>query len=167
MADKGPTFEDKLEKYWRRLFYLQPKSETTPLDSCTIEYFGVLSIRDPSATERKLWHIYYCMKPDISDVVNKIREKYGKKNVYEIYQKPIFSGVGFRKIVKDYFSNLKWTTSGNLLEAPPNSYYSDEKFVKTVSNLHYKEQKRIYGYIMEQHNWYKRCNDQKPPPLRH
>ncbi|XP_016928479.4 uncharacterized protein [Drosophila suzukii] len=167
MAGNRPNLEDKLEKYWRRLFYLQPNAEPTPLDPCTVEYFGVFSISDPQAAGRKLWCIYCCRKPEIADVVESLRQKYGKKNVYEIYQKPTFSGVGFRKIVKDYFSELKWLASGNLLEAPPNSYYNDERFVKTVSDLHDKEQRRLFDYIMVQHDWFKRYNDQKPPPSRH
>ncbi|XP_017132989.1 uncharacterized protein LOC108149731 [Drosophila elegans] len=162
-----PKFNDKLEKYCRRLFYMDPVAEPTPLDPSAIEYFGVFSVRDPQAPDRKLWYIYYCSQPDISDVVDKVRQKFGRKNVYEIYQKPTFSGVGFRRIVKDYFSHLKWISRGNLLEAPSKSYYNDKKVVKTVSELHYKEQRRLFDYIMVQHDWFKRCNDQKPPPLRH
>ncbi|KAH8348174.1 hypothetical protein KR084_004962, partial [Drosophila pseudotakahashii] len=160
-------FEDKLEKYWRRLFYLQPIAEPTPLDPCAVEYFGVFSITDPQATDRKLWYIYCCLKSEIPEVVERIRQKYGKKNVCEIYQKPTFSGVGLRRSVRDYFSNLKWFASGNLLEAPPNSHYSDERVVKMILDLHAKEQRRIFDYVMVQHDWFKRYNDQKPPPSRH
>ncbi|XP_052840199.1 uncharacterized protein LOC128254888 [Drosophila gunungcola] len=162
-----PNFNDKLEKYCRRLFYIDPVAEPTPLDSSAIEHFGVLSVRVPQAPDRKLWYIYYCSHPDISDVVDKVRQKFGRKNVYEIYQKPTFSGVGLCRIVKDYFSQLKWISRGNLLEAPLNTYYNDERVVKSVSELHEKEQRRLFDYIMVQHDWFKRCNDQKPPPLRH
>ncbi|XP_050744125.1 uncharacterized protein LOC108022496 isoform X2 [Drosophila biarmipes] len=161
-----PHLEDKLEKYWRRLFYLQPKAGPTPLDPGTVEYFGVFGITDPQAADRKLWYIYCCRKPEIPEVGERIRHKYGKKNVHEIYRRATFSGVGFRRIVKDYFSHLKWFVSGNLLEAPPKSYFNDERFVKTISDLNGKEQRRLFDYIMVQHDWFKRYNDQKPPPSR-
>ncbi|XP_016979751.1 uncharacterized protein LOC108045074 [Drosophila rhopaloa] len=169
MAGNRPEqkLEDKLEKYCRRLFYMQPVSEPTPLDPSAMEYFGVFSVKDPQATDRKLWYIYYCLRPEISGAVEKVRQKFGRKNVYEIYQKLTFSGVGFHKIVKDYFCHLKWISRGNLLEAPPISYYNDEKVVKTVSELHDKEQRRLFDYIMDQHDWFKRYNDQKPRPERH
>nr|XP_017024593.1 uncharacterized protein LOC108076320 isoform X2 [Drosophila kikkawai] len=156
--------EDKLEKYWRRLFYLQPLSEPTALDLSELDYFGVFSVRDPLAPDRRLWHIYSCSQPEILQVGDKIRQKYGKKNVWEIYQKPIYSGVGFRSIVKRHFSNLKWITEGNLLEAPEKSHYNDERVLKDVGDLHNKEQRRLFDYIMVQHDWFRRYNDQKPPP---
>ncbi|XP_017039112.1 uncharacterized protein LOC108086645 [Drosophila ficusphila] len=167
MAGNQPKLEDKLEKYWRRLFYLQPLAESTSLDLSELEYFGVFSVKDPQATDRKLWYIYCCFQPEIAEVVEKVRQKYGKKNVHEVYRKPTFSGVGFRRTVRDYFSHLKWITKGHLLEAPANSYYNDVRIVKTVAELHDKEQRRLFDCIMEQHNWFKKYNDQKPPSPRH
>ncbi|KAH8401481.1 hypothetical protein KR009_005772, partial [Drosophila setifemur] len=154
--------EDKLEKYWRRMFYLRPKLEPTPLDSLGFEYFGVLRIKDTSNPQRNLWFIYSCPQFKIAETMEKERRKYGKKNVIEIFRKPVYSGPGFRAIVRDYFSSLKWFIRGNVLEAPPKSYFNDEKFVKTVNSFHEKETRRIYDYIMIQHDWYRRYNDQKP-----
>ncbi|XP_020801488.1 uncharacterized protein LOC110178629 isoform X2 [Drosophila serrata] len=159
--------EDKLEKYWRRLFYLRPLAEPTGLDLSELEYFGVFSVRDPLAPDRRLWHIYSCTQPEIPELGNKIRQKYGKKNVWEIYRKSTYSAVGFRSIVRKHFSHLKWITNGNLLEAPAKSHYNDERVVRDVSDLYEREQRRLFDYIMVQHDWFKRYNDQKPPPRRH
>ncbi|XP_001975612.3 uncharacterized protein LOC6549394 [Drosophila erecta] len=159
--------DDKLEKYWRRLFYMQPIAEPTPLDPEAIEYFGVFSINESPVATQKRWYIYYGLRSERLRVMERTRKKYGKKHVREIFQIATFSGVGFHKIVREYFCNLKWFTSRNILEAPLNSYYNDERLVKTVSDLHKKELKRIFDYIMIQHDWFKRYNDQKPPPAKH
>ncbi|KAH8232814.1 hypothetical protein KR026_000695, partial [Drosophila bipectinata] len=156
--------EDKMEKYWRRMFYLDPKLEPTPLELSTLEYFGAFRIINPNDPKKKHWLIYNCLHSEIAEKVEKVRQKYGKKNVYEIIRKPVYSGWGFRKTVKDHFLNLRWMASGSLLEAPETSYYNDERFVKTVNNLLSGENRRIYDYIMEHHQWFKRYNDQKPPP---
>ncbi|XP_033155019.1 uncharacterized protein LOC117137607 isoform X2 [Drosophila mauritiana] len=161
------NMDDKLEKYWRRLFYMKSVAEPTPLDPDTIEYFGIFSIDEPNVATQKRWYIYYGLRSERLKVLERIRKKYGNRNVREIFLIATFSGVGFHKIVREYFSNLKWFTSRNLLEAPLNSYYNDERLVKTVSDLHNKEQKRIFDYIMIQHDWFRRYNDQKPPPAKH
>ncbi|KAH8290804.1 hypothetical protein KR054_006022, partial [Drosophila jambulina] len=154
--------EDKLEKYWRRLFYLRPLAEPTALDLSELDYFGVFRVKDPLDPDRRLWHIYSCSQPEILEVGDKIRQKYGKKNVWEIYRKPTYSRVGLRSTVRKHFSDLKWITSGNLLEAPAKSHYTDERVIKDVSDLFEKEQSRLFEYIMVQNDWYKRYNDQKP-----
>lgn len=156
--------EDKIEKCWRRMFYLDPKLEPTPLELSALEYFGVFRIINPVDPNRKQWVIYNCLRSEIAENVEKVCQKYGKKNVFEIFRKPVYSGLGFRKIVRDYFLNLRWKTNGCLLEAPVNSYYNDEKFIKNVNSLLVGEQRRIYDYVMKHHQWFKRNNDQKPPP---
>ncbi|EDV37592.2 uncharacterized protein Dana_GF19839 [Drosophila ananassae] len=164
MDQRQPNLEDKMEKYWRRMFYLDPKLEPTPLELSELEYFGAFRIINPLDPKRKHWLIYSCLHSEIAENVEKVRRKYGKKNVFEIVRKPVYSGLGFRKIVRDYFVNLRWKANGGFLEAPENSYYNDEKFVKSVNNLLDVEHRRIYDYIMGHLEWFKRYNDQKPPP---
>ncbi|EDW91044.2 uncharacterized protein Dyak_GE12302 [Drosophila yakuba] len=167
MARNRVNTDNKMEKYWRRLFYMQPIAGSTPLDSDTIEYFGIFSISESHVATQKRWYIYYGLRSERLKVMERIRKKYGKKHVWEIFQIATFSGVGFHKIVREYFCNLKWFTSRNLLEAPLNSHYNDERLVKTVSDLNSKELRRIFDYIMIQHDWFKRYNDQKAPPAKH
>ncbi|KAH8306009.1 hypothetical protein KR018_010294 [Drosophila ironensis] len=156
--------EDKLDKYCRRLFYLESKLHPAPTDLSCLEYFGVFRITNPLEPNRKLWLTYSCLQSEIPEVGDKVRRKYGKKHVCELLRKPVYSGFGVRRTVSDYFSNLKWATKGNFLEAPAQSHYNDERMTKTINNLLDKEQKRLYDYMMTHHDWFKRYNDQKPPP---
>ncbi|XP_034111180.1 uncharacterized protein LOC117572456 isoform X1 [Drosophila albomicans] len=158
-AESTPyNFEEEFEAYLHRIFYIKPYTEESKCDPSIVEYFGVFSLTDIRAPERKLWYIYYCKQPDIDETVDRIFQKYGKKNVCELFRKPIFSGVSLRTRVKTHFSELKWYVKGNLLEAPPKSHYNDERMAKTITDLYNDERKMLYNYICMKHNAFSRYN---------
>lgn len=140
-----------------KIFYVKPNvTENTKCDVSIIEYFGVFSLTDLRAPDRKLWYVYYCKKPEIDETVDRIFQKYGKKNVCEIFRKPVFSGVSLRSRVKKHFSELKWYVKGNLLEAPPKSHCNEERMMKIMMDLYHDEQKMLYNYIGMSHNAFNR-----------
>ncbi|KAH8232817.1 hypothetical protein KR026_000696, partial [Drosophila bipectinata] len=148
--------ESEIDNHLKRIFYIKPNG--VPLNSkpFVVEFFGVLSLTDMRAPDRKLWVIYHCKQPDLDKTVDEIHEKYGKKNMYDLFRKPVFSGLALRASVKKHFANLKWYTKGNVLEAPPKSHFNDERVVKAINDLHHLEQQRLYNYVMVKNNWFKR-----------
>ncbi|EDV56013.2 uncharacterized protein LOC6549395 [Drosophila erecta] len=147
---------EEIDNHLRRLFYIKPKAENPKLNPYVVEFFGVLSLTDLRAPQRKLWVIYYAKQPDLDKTVDEIHEKYGKKNMFDMYRTPVFSGAALRDSVKKHFSNLKWFTKGNLLEAPPKSHFNDERVVKTITDLHHLEHQRLYNYVMVKNMWFSR-----------
>ncbi|KAL7738227.1 hypothetical protein ACLKA6_006560 [Drosophila palustris] len=150
------NFEEEFERHLHNIFYVKQNAEETKCDPSIIEYFGVLALTDVRAPERKLWYIYYCKQPDIDETVERIFQKYGKKNMCELFRKPIYSGVSLRSRVKKHFAELKWYVKGNLLEAPPKSHYNDERMAKAISDLYFEERKMLYDYICMSHKVYHR-----------
>ncbi|EDW60891.2 uncharacterized protein [Drosophila virilis] len=150
------SFDDEFETYLHRMFYIKPTEETTKCDPSIVECFGVLSLTDMRAPDRKLWYIYYCKQPEVDDTLNRIFHKYGKKNMCEIFRKPTFSGVGLRARVKTYFSEKKWLVKGNLLEAPPKSLYNNDRMVRNITDLYNEERKMLYTYICMKHDAFSR-----------
>ncbi|ALC41776.1 CG33469, partial [Drosophila busckii] len=144
-------FDNEFAPYLRRIFYLKPEKEIEA-DASAIEYFGVFNLTDVRAPERKLWYVYYCKKSEIDDTVDRIFQKYGKKNLCEIFRKPVFSGLSLRSRVKSHFSEQKWYVKGNLLEAPPKGRYNDERMAKAIGDLYNAEQLKIYNYIGMKYN---------------
>ncbi|XP_030388434.1 uncharacterized protein LOC115634696 [Scaptodrosophila lebanonensis] len=155
---KAYDFEDRFEEYLRRIFYLKSAEEIKRTNSSVVEYFGVLSLTDFRRPERKLWYLFYCPQSRIVETLDQLQTKYGKKNICEIFRKPVFSGVGMRAVVKKHFSEMKWYTNGNLIEAPPKSYYDDKRMLKTLTDLYNLERKKLYNYISMKHNHFKRYN---------
>lgn len=140
-----------------KIFYIKRDyTQDTKCDPSTVEFFGVFSLTDLRAPDRKLWYVYYCKKSEIDETVDRIFQKYGKKNVCEIFRKPVFSGVSLRSRVKKHFSELKWYVKGNILEAPPKSLYNEERMIKAMSDLYYDEQKMLYNYIGMKHSAFSR-----------
>ncbi|KAI8038558.1 hypothetical protein M5D96_008465 [Drosophila gunungcola] len=76
--------------------------------------------------------------------------------MFDLYRTPVFSGAALRVAVKKHFSELKWFTTGSLLEAPPKSHFNDERVVKTIVDLHHLEQQRLYNYVMGKSKWFRR-----------
>lgn len=140
-----------------KIFYMKRDyTQDTKCDPSIVEYFGVFSLTDVRAPDRKLWYVYYCKKSEIDETMDRIFQKYGKKNVCEIFRKPVFSGLSLRSRVKKHFSELKWYVKGNLLEAPPKSLYNEERMIKAISDLYCDEQKMLYNYIGMKHNAFNR-----------
>ncbi|SPP75297.1 uncharacterized protein LOC117578521 isoform X1 [Drosophila guanche] len=152
------TADAEMDNHLRCIFYIKPKPAPTKCSPFVVEFFGVLSLTDLREPERKLWYIYYCKQSDIEHTVHQIHQKYGKKNMYEIFQKPVFSGAALRASVKKHFAELKWFTKGNLLEAPPKSHFNNERVCKTVTDLRNIEQQRIYNYVLVKSQWYSMYN---------
>ncbi|XP_070069847.1 uncharacterized protein [Drosophila takahashii] len=148
--------EEEIDNHLRRVFYIKPNGDSPKMNPYIVEFFGVLSLNDLRAPERKLWVIYFCKQPELDKTVDEIHQKYGKKNMFDLYRTPVFSGAALRASVKKHFSGLKWFTNGNLLEAPPKSHFNDERVVKTITDLHHQEQQRLYNYVMVKHMWYHR-----------
>ncbi|KAH8394705.1 hypothetical protein KR222_002082, partial [Zaprionus bogoriensis] len=156
-AESEYNFNEQFEEHLHRMFYIKRDySAETNCDPSIVEYFGVFGLTDVRAPERKLWYVYYCKKPEIDETVERIFQKYGKKNVCEIFRKPVLSGVSLRSRVKKHFHELKWYVKGNLLEAPPKSHYNVERMMKSMSDLYHDEQKMLYNYIGMKHNCYTR-----------
>ncbi|XP_017146441.1 uncharacterized protein LOC108158543 [Drosophila miranda] len=149
---------EEFDKHLRYVLHMKPKEDPPKCNTYVVEFFGVLSLTDLRAPERKLWYIYYCKQSDIDQTVDQIHQKYGKKNMYDLFRKPVFSGAGLRASVKKHFSELKWFTKGNLLEAPPKSHFNDERVCKTITDLYNIEQQRLYNYVMVKNQWYWRYN---------
>jgi len=137
-----------------KIFNVTQTNEKTECDPSIIEYFGVLGLTDVNAPERKLWYIYYCKQPEIDQTVDRIFQKYGKKNLCELFRKPVFCGVSMRTRVKKHFAGLRWYVKGNLLEAPPKSHMTDERMAKAINDLYFEERKMLYDYICMKHNYY-------------
>ncbi|KAH8401480.1 hypothetical protein KR009_005773 [Drosophila setifemur] len=150
--------EEEIDNHLRRIFYIKPRGEPQKYKPYIVEFFGVLSLTDLRAPDRKLWVIYNCKKPDLDKTINEIHEKYGKKNMYDIFRVPVFSGPALRASVKKRFSELKFFTTGSLLEAPPKSHFNDERVVKIITEQHHFEQQRLYNYVMVKNMWFKRYN---------
>ncbi|XP_020804781.1 uncharacterized protein LOC110181387 [Drosophila serrata] len=143
--------EKRLETYMRRAFGfwdngLDTKNE---YDLKQVEYFGILSLTDMRAPQRKLWYMYYATSEQLDKTIDQIHRKYGQRNMYELFRKPVFSGRGMRSRVKNHFSGLRWYVKGNVLEASPNSCYNNEKVVKTVTDLYLTERRKYYDYLNE------------------
>ncbi|XP_002091331.3 uncharacterized protein LOC6530405 [Drosophila yakuba] len=150
--------EEQIDSRLRRLFYIKPKADNPKLKPYVVEFFGVLSLTDLRAPQRKLWVIYNAKQPDLDKTIDEIHEKYGKKNMFDLYRTPVFSGAALRDSVKKHFSNLKWFTTGSLLEAPPKSHFNDERVVKTITDLHHLEHQRLYNYVMVKNMWFTRSH---------
>nr|XP_041633082.1 uncharacterized protein LOC108076317 isoform X2 [Drosophila kikkawai] len=152
--------EMRLETYMRRVFCIyKPKTEArNEYDSKDVEYFGILSLTDVRAPRRKLWYMYYATMDQLDNTVDRIHRKYGQKNMYELFRKPVYTGAGMRSRVKNHFSGLKWYVKGNILEAPPSSCYNDEKVVNTVADLYETEKRKYYDYLMLRNDHFKSYN---------
>jgi len=147
--------EKRLEKYIRRMYGLKAIDTKNEYDPNEVEYFGVLSLTDTRAPRRKLWYMYYATTDQVDKTVDRIHRKYGQKNMYELYRKPVFSGAGMRSRVKNHFGGLKWYVKGNILEAPPGSSYNDEKVVNTIADLYHAERRKYYDYLVSTNDIYK------------
>nr|XP_016928478.1 uncharacterized protein LOC108009017 [Drosophila suzukii] len=150
-----PDLEKRLEKYIRRMYGLKAIDTKNEYDPNEVEYFGVLSLTDTRAPRRKLWYMYYATTDQVDKTVDRIHRKYGQKNMYELYRKPVFSGAGMRSRVKNHFGGLKWYVKGNILEAPPDSSYNDEKVVNTIADLYQAERRKYYDYLVSTNDIYK------------
>ncbi|XP_017090931.1 uncharacterized protein [Drosophila bipectinata] len=154
-----PNLEERLETYLRRIYYLRDYHPTSnDYDPSAVEYFGVLSLTDVRAPRRKLWYMYYATTDELDATVDHIHKKYGQKNMYDLYRKPVFSGSGMRARVKNHFSALKWYVKGNILEAPPDSPYNDEKVVNTIADLYQAERRRYHDLLLGKNNDYAKWN---------
>ncbi|KAH8291495.1 hypothetical protein KR054_012213, partial [Drosophila jambulina] len=155
-----PDLNMRLEAYMQRICYIRnPKNYArNEYDTKEVEYFGILSLTDVRAPRRKLWYMYYATTDQLSDTVDRIHRKYGQKNMYELFRKPVYSGAGMRSRVKNHFSGLKWYVKGNILEAPPSSCYNDEKVVNTAADLYEAEKRRYYDYLMRRNDQFKSYN---------
>eukprot|EP00099_Drosophila_melanogaster_P029907 NP_995837.1 uncharacterized protein Dmel_CG33468 [Drosophila melanogaster] len=152
-----PDLEKRLERYLRSVFCLKEidtKNEYIPTE---VEYFGVLSLSDVRAPRRKLWYMYYATTDQVDKTVDQIHRKYGQKNMYELFRKPVYTGAGMRSRVKNHFKGLKWHVKGNILEAPLGSSLNDEKVVNTIADLYQNERRRYFDYLMSRSNLYKSC----------
>ncbi|EDV37591.1 uncharacterized protein Dana_GF13526 [Drosophila ananassae] len=144
-----PNLEERLDTYMRRIFYLRDSHlATQEHDPAIVEYFGVLSLTNVRAPRRKLWYMYYATADELDATVDQIHKKYGQKNMYDLYRKPVFSGSGMRARVKNHFSALKWYVKGNILEAPPDSPYNDEKVVNTIADLYQADRRRYHDLLV-------------------
>jgi len=133
---------------------IDTKNEYIPTE---VEYFGVLSLSDVRAPRRKLWYMYYATTDQVDKTVDQIHRKYGQKNMYELFRKPVYTGAGMRSRVKNHFKGLKWHVKGNILEAPLGSSLNDEKVVNTIADLYQNERRRYFDYLMSRSNLYKSC----------
>ncbi|KAH8254710.1 hypothetical protein KR032_011776, partial [Drosophila birchii] len=155
-----PDLEMRLQSYMRRICYInKPKTNArNEYNPKEVEYFGILSLTDVRAPRRKLWYMYYATTDQLDDTVDRIHRKYGQKNMFELYRKPVYSGAGMRSRVKNHFSDLKWYVKGNILEAPPSSCYNDEKVMNTVADLYEAEKRRYYDFLMRKNEPFKSYN---------
>ncbi|XP_052840198.1 uncharacterized protein LOC128254887 [Drosophila gunungcola] len=149
-----PDLEKRLETYMRRVFCLKEIETTNEYDPKEVEYFGVLSLTDVRAPRRKLWYMYYATTEQLDRTVDRIHRKYGQRNMYELFRKPVYSGAGMRSRVKNHFGGLRWYVKGNVLEAPPDSSYNDEKVVNTIADLYRAERRKYYDYLLYRNNLY-------------
>ncbi|KAH8306005.1 hypothetical protein KR018_010290, partial [Drosophila ironensis] len=149
LAAAYTDLEERLETFMRHVFWLPEIYTKNEHDPGTIEYFGVLSLKDVRSPGRKLWYMYYATTDQLDNVVDRIHRKYGQKNMYELFRKPVFSGAGMRARVKDHFSGLKWLVKGNILEAPPGNLYNDEKVINTIADLYQAERRRYYDFVLK------------------
>lgn len=133
---------------------IDTKNEYIPTE---VEYFGVLSLSDVRAPRRKLWYMYYATTDQVDKTVDQIHRRYGQKNMYELFRKPVYTGAGMRSRVKNHFKGLKWHVKGNILEAPLGSSLNDEKVVNTIADLYQNERRRYFDYLMSRSNLYKSC----------
>ncbi|XP_015034172.2 uncharacterized protein LOC26529021 [Drosophila willistoni] len=152
-ADSEYNFEDKFEKHLRVLFYMNPLPENPKCDTSKLEFFGVLRLKDVLKPERNLWCIYHCRQPDIDRTIDALLEKYGKKNMCEIFRKPIFKGAALRAAVKKYFTDLKWFVKGNLLEAPPKRHFNDDRVIKCLTDVYNIERQKLHNFVVMQLHW--------------
>ncbi|XP_039484497.1 uncharacterized protein LOC120447130 [Drosophila santomea] len=153
-----PDLEKRLETYLRRAYCLKEVDTKNGYDPHEVEYFGVLSLNDVRAPRRKLWYMYYATTDQLDKVVDQIHRKYGQRNMYDLFRKPVYTGAGMRSRVKNHFKGLKWHVKGNILEAPPESSYNDEKVVNTISDLYQDERRKYYDYLMSRSNYFKSYN---------
>ncbi|XP_026840934.1 uncharacterized protein LOC6590938 [Drosophila persimilis] len=149
-----PDLERRLEQYIGRLFHTKYIWTENICDPAAVEFFGVMSLTDVRSPRRKLWYMYYSTSDQVDITVDRIHRKYGQKNMYDLFRKPIFSGAGLRSRVKNHFAALKWYVKGNILEAPPDTLYNDEKVINTITDLYYAERRRYYDFIMGQNVYY-------------
>lgn len=101
--------------------------------------------------------MYYATTDQVDKTVDQIHRKYGQKNMYELFRKPVYTGAGMRSRVKNHFKGLKWHVKGNILEAPLGSSLNDEKVVNTIADLYQNERRRYFDYLMSRSNLYKSC----------
>ncbi|XP_017039111.1 uncharacterized protein LOC108086644 [Drosophila ficusphila] len=149
-----PDLEKRLETYMRRIFYLKEIATSNEYNSSEVEYFGVLSLTDVRSPRRKLWYMYYAKSDQLDITVDRIHRKYGQKNMYELFRKPVFSGAGMRSRVKNHFGGLKWYVKGNILEAPADSTFNDEKVVNTIADLYQAERRKYYDCLIAANNMF-------------
>ncbi|XP_033155015.1 uncharacterized protein LOC117137605 [Drosophila mauritiana] len=152
-----PDLEKRLERYLRSVFGLKEIDTKNEYDPTEVEYFGLLSLCDVRAPRRKLWYMYYATTDQVDKTVDQIHRKYGQRNMYELFRKPVYTGAGMRSRVKHHFKELKWQVKGNILEAPQNSSFNDEKVVNTIADLYQDERRRYFDYLMSSSNLYKSC----------
>ncbi|XP_034652746.1 uncharacterized protein LOC117891409 [Drosophila subobscura] len=143
-----PDLERRLEQYMRTICRSKDNWNERECDPGAVEFFGVMSLTDVRSPRRKIWYMYYSAGDQIDVTVDRILHKYGKKNMYDLFRKPIFSGAGMRSIVKDHFAALNWYVKGNILEAPPDNSYNDEKVINTINDLYYAERRRHCNFLM-------------------
>ncbi|XP_043644833.1 uncharacterized protein LOC122614337 [Drosophila teissieri] len=153
-----PDLEMRLETYMRKVHWLKPINTTNEYDPNEVEYFGVLSLTDVRAPRRKLWYLYYATTDQVGKTVDQIHRKYGQRNMYELFRKPVYSGAGMRSRVKNHFKGLRWLVKGNILEAPPGSPYNDEKVVNTIADLYQGERRKYYDYLLSRSNHFRSYN---------
>ncbi|XP_041450176.1 uncharacterized protein LOC111076362 [Drosophila obscura] len=154
-----PELDRRLEQYMRTIFWRKDALTEHECDPAAVEYFGVMSLTDVRSPRRKIWYMYYCTGDRIDSTVDRIHRKYGQKNMYDLFRKPIFSGAGMRSIVKNHFAALKWYVKGNILEAPPDNFYNDEKVINTITDLYYAERQRYYGFVMTYNTSYNKYSN--------
>ncbi|XP_016997948.2 uncharacterized protein [Drosophila takahashii] len=147
-----PDLEKRLDTYMRRIFYLKEIYTTNEYDPNEVEYFVVFSLTDVRAPRRKLWYMYYATTDQLDKTVDRIHRKYGQKNMYELFRKPVFTGVGMRSRVRNHFGGLKWYVKGNVLEASPDSPYNDEKVINTIADLYQAERRKCYDFLVSRNN---------------
>ncbi|XP_026840933.1 uncharacterized protein LOC113565043 [Drosophila persimilis] len=152
-----PDLENRLDKYMGILFARRNIETQNVRDFCAVEFFGVMSLTDVRSPRRKLWYMYYSTSDQVDITVDRIHRKYGQKNMYDLFRKPIFSGAGLRSRVKNHFAALKWYVKGNILEAPPDTLYNDEKVINTITDLYFVERRWYYDFIMYQNLDFNRC----------
>ncbi|XP_032571983.1 uncharacterized protein LOC6609167 isoform X2 [Drosophila sechellia] len=134
-----PDLEKRLERYLRSVFCLKEIDTKNEYDPTEVEYFGLLSLCDVRAPRRKLWYMYYATTDQVDKTVDQIHR------------------AGMRSRAKNHFKGLKWQVKGNILEAPPNSSFNDEKVVNTIADLYQDERRRYFDYLKSRSNLYKSC----------
>ncbi|EDW00851.1 uncharacterized protein LOC6559070 [Drosophila grimshawi] len=141
------NFAHEFERYLYRSFHFGPNTKIRQYDPSIMEIFGVLSLTDVRQPDRKLWYVYYCKQTEVDETLDRIFKKYGKKNMREIFRKPVFSGVDLCDKVKDHFAEKKLYVKGKLIEAPRNSPYNDDKIMRQVTGLYDEEQRLLFQYV--------------------